>query len=141
MGSVFSRIMNGELPGHFVWKDATATAFLSINPIETGHTLVVPRVEVDHWLDVPDTIWSHCNDVARLIGRALHERFAPPRVAMIIAGFDVPHTHIHLIPAYQQSRLSFNYAADSADASVLAATARELRDTLTTLGFSHGVTS
>jgi histidine triad (HIT) family protein len=139
MGSVFSRIMDGELPGHFVWKDATATAFLSINPIETGHTLVVPRVEVDHWLDVPDAVWQHCTDISRLIGRALQERFDPPRVAMIIAGFDVPHTHIHLIPAYQQSRLSFAHAADSADASVLAATARELRDTLTTLGFDHGV--
>lgn len=138
MGSVFTRIMTGELPGHFVWKDATATAFLSINPIETGHTLVVPRIEVDHWLDVPDAVWDHCSQLSRFIGRALHERYAPPRVAMIIAGFDVPHTHIHLIPAYQQSRLTFAHAAASADASVLAATAREIRDTLTTLGFNHG---
>ena len=139
MGSVFTRIMDGDLPGHFVWKDATATAFLSINPIETGHTLVVPRLEVDHWLDVPDAIWTHCADVSRLIGRALQDRFNPPRVAMMIAGFDVAHTHIHLIPAYQQSRLSFAHAAPSADASVLAATAREIRDTLTTLGLNHGV--
>jgi len=133
--------MNGELPGHFVWKDATATAFLSINPIETGHTLVVPRVEVDHWLDVPDGVWKHVSDISRLIGRALEARFAPPRVAMMIAGFDVAHTHIHLIPAYHQSRLNFAHAAASADASVLAATAREIRDTLTTLGCDHGVAS
>lgn len=139
MGSVFTRIITGELPGHFVWKDATATAFLSINPIEIGHTLVVPRHEVDHWLDLPDAVWAHCSEVSRFIGRALQERYAPPRVAMIIAGFDVPHTHIHLIPAYQQSQLTFAHAATNADASVLAATAREIRDTLTTLGFNHGV--
>ena len=70
-------IINGELPGRFVWKDDRCVAFLSINPLAPGHTLVVPRAEIDHWIDVDDDLLQHLGDVSKKIGAALNLGFKP----------------------------------------------------------------
>ena len=96
MATVFTRIIEGELPGTFVWRDEVCAAFLSINPLAPGHTLVVPIAEIDHWLDVPTDLQAHLFDVSRRIGEAQMRAFRPDRIGLVIAGFEVPHCHIHV---------------------------------------------
>ena len=83
MSTVFSKIMNGDLPGRFVWSDECAVGILSINPLGPGHTLVVPREEVDHWIHADPGLLSHLTAVAHEIGKAVQEVFAPPRVGLL----------------------------------------------------------
>lgn len=98
MPTVFSRIIDGEIPGTFVWRDPECVAFLSINPVRPGHTLVVPREEVDPWTDLEPTLGAHLMVVAQTIGRAQEQVYRPLRVGLLIAGLEVPHTHLHVIP-------------------------------------------
>jgi histidine triad (HIT) family protein len=113
MATLFTRIIDGEIPGTFVWKDEHCVAFLSINPITTGHTLVVPRQEVDHWIDLPDEQCRHLMTVSRAIGRAQQRAFDCDRVAVIIAGYEIPHTHLHVFPTTTMGDISFANAAAS----------------------------
>lgn len=134
MATVFTRIMNGELPGRFVWQDEACAAFLSINPIRPGHTLVVPRQEVDHWVDLdPDTV-SHLMAVSQQISKAQQAAFRPERIGLIIAGFEVPHTHLHLIPISDMGGLDFANAATSVDPAELDAAAEQIRVALRRAG-------
>ena len=98
MPSVFTMIINGDLPGEFVWRDDRCVAFLSINPITPGHTLVVPREDVDHWIDLDEDLAAHLMAVAHRIGVVQQDVFAPERIGLIVAGFEVPHTHLHVLP-------------------------------------------
>ena len=104
-------IINGDLPGRFVWKDDLCVAFLSINPMAPGHTLVVPREEVDHWIDLDSDLADHLFTVSKKIGKALDLGFKPKKVGLMIAGLEVPHAHIHVIPMEGMHDLD----ADSAD--------------------------
>ena len=91
MASIFSRIIAGELPGRFVWRDDRVVAFLSIEPMRPGHTLVVPRAEVAHWIDLDADLCAHVFEVARVIGQAQSAAFAPRRIGvMIVGGFQEP---------------------------------------------------
>ncbi len=136
MATIFTRIINGELPGRFVWRDEIAVAFLSINPMQTGHTLVVPVAEVDHWLDLdPDTV-AHLNRVAQQIGKAQMEAFSPARIGLMIAGLEVPHTHLHLVPMNGVHDLDFANAAADPDAEDMDAAAGAIRQALTNQGAS-----
>ncbi|HEY5664183.1 MAG TPA: HIT family protein [Ilumatobacter sp.] len=136
MPTIFTRIINGEIPGTFVWRDDRCVAFMSINPMAFGHTLVVPIAEVDHWVDAPADLTEHLFAVTRHIARAQHEAFAPERVGVIIAGYEVPHTHIHVIPTNSMSELSFANAAPSVERETLAAAAAAIRAALRAAG--HG---
>lgn len=100
MSSVFTKIINGELPGRFVYRDETVVAFLTIEPLRYGHVLVVPVEEVDRWTDISPRAWTQINEVAQNVGRAVIEAFDAPRAGYIIAGFEVPHTHIHVFPSH-----------------------------------------
>ncbi len=139
MPSVFSKIISGDLPGHFVWKDELSVAFLSINPIASGHTLVIPKLEVDHWLDLPPEINAHLVQLAQIIGNAQMVAFNPLRVGMIIAGLEVPHTHLHVIPMEGMQDLDFSRATITVDQSELSSNALLLRNTLESNGHSTGL--
>jgi histidine triad (HIT) family protein len=115
MSTVFTRIINGELPGKFVHADDLAVAFLSITPVTAGHTLVVPREEVDQWTDADEALLHHCTDVARRIGNAAKEAFDAPRAALVIAGLEVPHLHIHVFPAWSMDDFNFARAKPASD--------------------------
>lgn len=132
MSSVFTKIINGELPGRFVYRDDKVAAFLTIEPVAYGHTLVVPIEEVDKWTDLKPELFSHANEVAQLIGRAIIEVFGSQRAGYLIAGFEVPHTHIHVFPANDMSgyNLSTIMPADSTDPEKMDAAAEKLRAAL-----------
>lgn len=134
MPTVFTRIIDGEIPGTFVWRDELCVAFLSINPMAHGHTLVVPRSEVDHWVDAPPELVAHLFEVTRVIGVAQKEAFGCARVGVILAGYEVPHTHIHVIPTDDMRQLSFANAAPSADRSALEEAAAAIRSALRAAG-------
>ena len=126
MASVFTRIIAGELPGTFVYTDEVCVAFMTINPISRGHVLVVPRIEIDQWTDLPDDVSQHSFGVAKRIADAQKSVLHCDRVALIIAGFEVPHCHLHVIPATTIADVSFDNAASSVDFDDLAAVATSI---------------
>jgi histidine triad (HIT) family protein len=127
MPTIFSKIINGELPGRFVHQDDLCVAFLTIAPICPGHTLVVPRVEIDHWTDLDDETIARLTVVAKRIGLAQKEAFDAERVALIIAGLEVPHTHLHVLPIRSESDIDFSKADAGASAEALDDAADRLR--------------
>ena len=92
-------IIDGKIPGRFVWGDDICVAFATIEPAAPGHVLIVPRMEVDKYSDLPANVFAHMAEVSQIIGRAQEKAFHVPRAIISILGFDVPHTHIHVIPA------------------------------------------
>ena len=137
MSTLFTKIIEGDIPGRFVWRDDEVVAFLTINPITPGHTLVVPVAEVDHWLDLPPALAARCMTVAQVIGQAQMAAFSPARVGMIIAGLEVPHTHLHLIPIDAESDLSFAKADPDPSAESLDDAADRLRAALRAAGHAE----
>ncbi|MCY3787034.1 MAG: HIT family protein [bacterium] len=130
MATIFTRILRDDLPGHFVWRDDLCAVILSINPLSAGHSLVIPTVEVDHWLDLDVETNMHLTAVAQRVGRAIMEVHRPQRVATVVAGFEVPHVHLHVFGADSMDDLNFANAAASAEQSELAAEAALLRAAL-----------
>jgi histidine triad (HIT) family protein len=124
MPTLFTRIINGELPGKFVYTDDIAVAFLSINPITPGHTLVVPRLEVDQWTDAPDDVLAHLTAVASKIGNAVKAAFDAPRAGLIVAGLEVPHLHIHVMPVWSLGDFDFAKAKPATQEELDDATAK-----------------
>lgn len=135
--TVFTRIIEGELPARFVWRDERCVAFLSINPLRAGHTLVVPREPIAHWLDLDAGLAAHLIDVSQKIGRALQRAYNPAKVGLVIVGLEVPHVHIHLTPIDELSDLDFSNAATDPDPQELDAAADRVRQTLAELGFEQ----
>ncbi len=134
MPTIFTRIINGEIPGTFVWRDDTVVAFLSINPLRPGHTLVVPRVEVDHWVDLDTTVAQHVMEVAQAVGRAQRVAFSPRRIGLLVVGDEVPHAHLHVVPIDLAFDLDFAKAAAAIDPSELEANAELIRAQLRAAG-------
>lgn len=131
MSSVFTKIIDGDLPGRFVYSDDDVVAFLTIEPMTPGHTLVVPRAEVDNWQTVDPALFNRVMAVAQRIGRAVCSAFEAERAGMIIAGLEVPHLHVHVFPAYDIADFGFAHvdrnpspeSLDSAQAKIVAALA------------------
>ncbi|MFV0493715.1 HIT family protein [Mycobacterium sp.] len=120
MASIFTRIINGELPGRFVYEDDDVVAFLTIEPMTQGHTLVVPRAEIDQWQDVDGPVFARVMEVSQLIGRAVCKAFDTERAGVIIAGMEVPHLHVHVFPTrslgdFGFARVDRNPSAQSLD--------------------------
>jgi diadenosine tetraphosphate (Ap4A) HIT family hydrolase len=136
MATLFTKIIEGEIPGRFVWRDEQAVVFLTIAPIAPGHAMVVPVAEVDHWIDLDAGLAAHLMDVARHVGQAQMAAFAPRRIGVIIAGLEVPHCHMHLIPIDSEADLSFARADHDPDAAALDVAAERLRGALRDAG--HG---
>lgn len=129
MASVFSLIMDGAIPGHFVWRDATCVAIMTIQPIRTGHVLVIPREEIDQWSDLSVETANHLMEVSHKIANAMKTVFPAKRIGLMIAGLEVPHTHIHLVPMDSMDDLSFAFAKNAEQAE-LAAAADQIRNAL-----------
>jgi histidine triad (HIT) family protein len=111
MSTVFSLIIKGDIPGTFVYRDDQCVAFMSINPITDGHVLIVPVEEVDHWIDMSPELSQHMFSVSHRISQALAKAFPCERVGMMIAGYEINHCHIHLIPTTTISDFNFAQAA------------------------------
>ena len=139
MATIFTRLINGQIPGTFIWRDEVCGAFMSINPMAYGHTLVVPIEEVDHWVDASDQLADHLFRVTRHIAQAQRDVFQPERVGVIIAGYEVPHTHIHVIPTNDMRELAFANAAPSVDRETLDTAADAIRNALRANGHDQEV--
>ena len=129
MATLFIKILNHELPGHFVYEDDLCGVFLSIAPLREGHALVVPRREADHWIDLSEEEAAHCFSVAKKIGAAQMKAFGPRKIGLMIAGLEVPHAHIHVVPIFDESDLDFAKAKE-AGSEALAAAAEAIRKNL-----------
>lgn len=118
MASIFSKIIQNELPSYRIFEDELTIAILTIEPIHLGHTLVIPKQEVDHWMDVPENAYLQVARNAQRIARALQKATGCPRVMTATVGFEVPHYHLHLIPAWSPSDLSFSKGQKRSDAEM-----------------------
>ncbi|WP_151529800.1 MULTISPECIES: HIT family protein [Corynebacterium] len=139
MSSIFTKIISGELPARFVYRDDRVVAFLDIRPLTYGHTLVVPVTEVDKWTDLPQPELRSLTELAQQVGRAQIEAFGCERAGTVIAGFDVPHTHIHVFPANAMSDFNFSNAIAEPEEAKLDEAAAKLRAVLDTddNGYPH----
>lgn len=115
MASVFTKIINGELPSYKIFEDEKTISILTIDPISLGHTLVIPKLEVNHWFDVPPDIYTQVGLNAQRIAKAIKKATDCPRVGTIVAGFEVPHYHLHLVPAWSIPDLDFKRASRRSD--------------------------
>lgn len=136
MSSIFSRIIAGEIPGRLIWNDDTCVVMVDIRPLHRGHCLVIPKQEIDHWLDLDAVTSAHLMVVAREVGRAQKSVVTCERIGLMIAGFEVPHTHVHVVPMDSMANLDFRNADPSVDAAELDTVADQLRKALIDMG--HG---
>jgi histidine triad (HIT) family protein len=134
MATLFTRIIDGDIPGRFVWRDDRAVAFLTIAPLAPGHVLVVPVEEVDHWIDLEPDLLAHVMHVARTIGQVQQEVFQPTKVGVLVVGEEVPHAHVHLVPFTSLRQLDFANADPDPDPAALDDAADRLRAGLRAAG-------
>jgi histidine triad (HIT) family protein len=127
MASIFSRIVAGEIPCHKVAEDDRCLAFLDIRPIVWGHTLVIPKRETDYIFDIGDDELAHLHVFAKRVARVLREEVPCLRIGVMVAGLEVPHAHIHLVPMNAISDLSFTNPRPVFADSEVAALAERLR--------------
>lgn len=130
MSTIFTKIIEGELPGHFVWQDDDCVAIMTINPITRGHALVIPRLEVDHWIDLPPELNAHLMEVSQTIASAQQRAFRPERIGLMVAGFEVPHVHVHVLPVNSMDDFSFARAAAHVEPAELAEAADAIKSEL-----------
>ena len=110
MASIFTKIIRGELPSYKIHEDELTISFLALDQVNLGHCLVVPKAEVNHWFDVPEKDYMAVQLNAQKIAKAILKATGCPRVGTIVAGFEVPHYHLHLIPAWSIPDLDFKRA-------------------------------
>ena len=139
MPSIFTKIINGELPGLFVWKDDVCVAFLTIAPLKPGHALVVPRAEVDSWTDLEPDVMKHLTGVAHAIGRALDKAYQPEKVGLVILGLEVRHVHLHVSCIWNPTDLDFGNADSNAKPEDVSREADVVRSALRDLGYEQVV--
>jgi histidine triad (HIT) family protein len=141
LATIFSRIIEGEVPARFVWKDHECVAFLSNRPLRPGHVLVVPRLEVDHWLDLDPKLLSHLTETAQAIGKAQMAGFKPQRIGLMLAGLEVPHCHFHVVPIRGLHDLDFANQDLNPDPAMMDEAAETIRRELRKLGFKQVASS
>lgn len=134
MASIFTRIIDGDIPGRIIWADDVCVALVDIRPLHPGHCLVIPRVEVDQWTDLDPATAQHLMTVAHAIGVAQKETIDCERIGLMIAGFEVPHAHVHVVPISSMAHLDFRNADTKASADALDAIAEQLRASLRAAG-------
>lgn len=127
MATLFSKIVAGEIPSHKVAEDEEFFAFLDINPVAVGHTLVIPKKEVDYIFDIDDPTLGRMMAFARRVARAQEAAIACRRVGLAVMGLEVPHAHIHLIPITKESDMYFGGAKVTLSSEELAEIAARIR--------------
>lgn len=105
--TIFSKIIHGEIPSYKIAEDGKFFAFLDIFPLKEGHVLVVPKIEVDKFFDVPDEYLSEMLLFAKPIGKAIEKAFDCNRCGLAVVGLEVPHAHLHLVPINNMDDLNF----------------------------------
>jgi len=136
VASIFTQIINKQIPGHFVWEDDLCIAIMTIMPIREGHCMVIPKQEVDHWDDVPEDTARHLMSVCQKVAKAVKAVVPCRRIGLSIIGIEVPHTHIHLMPMDTTADMDFKNARET-DQDALAATASRIREVLKERGYSE----
>ncbi|MEV7472792.1 HIT family protein [Pseudarthrobacter oxydans] len=139
MSTLFTRILNGEIPGRFVWREPEVAAFLTTGPLADGHTLVVPTEEVDRWTDASPETLAKVMEVARRIGAVQVEVFDAARAGLIVAGYEINHLHVHVWPSRSMAEFNFATADQNPDPDVLDANAEKLRQGLRAAGYGQFV--
>ena len=139
MSTLFTKILNGEIPGRFVWREPDVAAFLTTGPLADGHTLVVPTEEVDRWTDASPETLAKVMEVARRIGAVQLEIFPAERAGLIVAGYEINHLHVHVWPSMSMADFDFASADQHPDPAVLDANAEKLREGLRTAGYAEFV--
>jgi len=125
--SVFTKIIKGEIPAHKLYEDEKTVAFLTIQPVREGHTLVVPKVQVDQYIDLPDEDYDALWRTVKRVAARLREVTGKERIGVVIKGIDVPHAHVHLIPFNKGESLKADIPPETVDEEVLALVAKKLR--------------
>ena len=138
MSSIFTRILAGDLPGHFIWKDDLCFAILTIQPIRTGHAIVIPNTEINHWDDVPPVTAAHLMQVSQHVAKAIKQLVPCKRVGLMVVGLEVPHTHLHVMPIDTPADMDFKYAS-AVSPQELEKTAAALRKVLQAAGHPQAV--
>jgi histidine triad (HIT) family protein len=110
MASIFTKIISGELPCYKIYEDEKSFSFLALDQVHLGHTLVIPKLEVNHWFETPAEDYDWVQRHARKVAPSIQKAAACPRIGVMVAGFEVPHYHIHLIPAWSIPDLDFKKA-------------------------------
>lgn len=141
MSTLFTRILNGEIPGRFVWREPDVSAFLTTGPLADGHTLVVPTEEVDRWTDASPETLARVMEVARRIGAVQVNVFDAARAGLIVAGYEINHLHVHVWPSRSMAEFNFATADQNPDPAVLDANAEKLREGLRAAGYGEFVPS
>jgi len=130
MASIFTKIINREIPGHIVAENDQFIAFLDITPLVIGHTLVVPKKEVDYIFDLDDTTLSAMNLFAKKVAIGVKKAIPCKRIGVAVIGLEVPHTHVHLVPMNTANDLNFTQPKLKPTQDELAATAKKIREAL-----------
>jgi histidine triad (HIT) family protein len=130
MASIFTRIINRELPGHIVAEDERFIAFLDITPLVVGHTLVVPKKEVDFIFDLDDETLAGLNLFAKKVALAIRKSIPCKRVGVAVIGLEVPHTHVHLVPMNSMGDINFTRPKLTPSKEELAAAAEKIKKAL-----------
>ncbi|HWU42628.1 MAG TPA: HIT family protein [Bdellovibrio sp.] len=118
MASIFTKIVKGELPCYKIYEDDQILSFLALDQVNLGHTLVICKEEINHWTEVPPELYSHLHRISQKIGRAILKSSGAPRVGQMVAGFEVSHYHLHLIPAWSIPDLDFKRATRRSEAEM-----------------------
>ena len=139
MSTLFTKIINGEIPGRFVWREDDVVAFLTMGPLADGHALVVPVQEVDRWTDASPQVVGRVMEVARKIGAVQVDVFGAARAGLIVAGYEINHMHVHVWPSNSMADFDFGSADHHPDPARLDANAEKLRAGLRTAGHAEHV--
>ncbi len=118
MSTIFTRIIQGEIPCHKLFEDEECISFLDVRPINPGHALVIPKQETDYIFDLPDDSLQHLVVVAKRVGLAIDRSVSCERVGIIVAGLEVPHAHIHLVPIQDVGDINFANAKPAEEAEL-----------------------
>ena len=135
MSTIFTKIIEGQIPGNFVYNDEKCVVISTIAPVQTGHMLVIPKEEYPSYTSCDPQILGHLSQVAQIIAKAQEETFDIQRAGIMVAGFEVPHLHIHIIPLKDERQLDLSLAKEDSAENIKAAS-EQIRTTLIKMGYA-----